>query len=122
MKLNEVAILIFQSSQDYLVTYHLLLGMYHKDSCLWTLVIIDLKQQYLCLLTPSGQMKLQWSIIYGKLLQVGMSLQCSNAKHSHTYTPQIKNCTTCFASGQLELWSVPCVGMHFYDGYEVLFI
>ena len=59
MKLNEAAILIFQQSQDYLVTYHLLLGTYHKDSCHWTLVIVDLKQQTFLFVDPSGQMKLQ---------------------------------------------------------------
>ena len=52
MKLNEAAILIFQQSQDYLVTYHLLLGTYHKDDGHWTLVIIDLKQQIFLLIDP----------------------------------------------------------------------
>ena len=54
MKLNKAAILIFQQFQDYLVTYHLLLGTYHKDNCHWMLVIVDLKQQIFLFVDPLG--------------------------------------------------------------------
>ena len=55
MKLNEAAILIFQRSQNFLATNHLLLGTYHKDNCHWTLLIVDLKQQIFLFIAPLGK-------------------------------------------------------------------